>query len=66
VLLNGLKASVQLAQSQPKADLRELVLAIQRLSREPLREVIFERQRVKDVAAEALRQLAAHARPEAP
>lgn len=65
VLLNGIKASVQLAQVQPQADLSELVPAIDRLQRSPLREVIYERQRVKDAAAEALRQLAERARPDA-
>jgi hypothetical protein len=66
VLLNGIKASVQLAQAQPQADLSDLEQAIDRLVRSPLREVVFERQRVKDTAQEALRQWPRRAHLDAP
>jgi hypothetical protein len=65
VLLNGIKASVQLALAQPQADLSELAQAIQRLQQSPLPEVVFERQRVKDTAAEALKQLRGRPQPAA-
>lgn len=62
VLLNGIKASVQLAQVQPAGELGELERAIRALQESPLSEVAYERQQVKDTAAEALRRMASRGR----
>jgi hypothetical protein len=57
VLLNGVKATLQLATANPPADLTPLKASLQSLSNSPLEKVLIDRQKVKTAAAEALRVL---------
>jgi HEAT repeat protein len=57
VLLNGIKATLQLAETNPSADLHALDQALQTLADSPLDGVKIERNKVKRAAAEALRRL---------
>jgi hypothetical protein len=57
VLLNGIRATVQLARSNPSADLSALREALQSLTSSSLETVTIDRSRIKSAAAEALRIL---------
>jgi hypothetical protein len=55
VLLNGISATVHLAESNPAADLSALKKSIEKLASGPLDEVTVDRNKVKNAATEALR-----------
>jgi HEAT repeat protein len=55
VLLNGVKATLQLATADPAADVAPLKQSLQALVSSPLEGVLIDRQKVKAAAAEALR-----------
>jgi HEAT repeat protein len=55
VLLNGIKATLYLSQSNPAADLTKLKHSLQNLSTESLQQVTMDRSKIKTAAAEALR-----------
>jgi HEAT repeat protein len=53
VLLNGIKATIQLGQANPDLDLGKLDVALENLAHSPLENVLIERGKVKNAAAEA-------------
>jgi hypothetical protein len=55
VLLNGIKATLHLAQANPSADLTSLKQSLQSLANSPLEKVLIDRSSVKAAATEALR-----------
>jgi HEAT repeat protein len=57
VLLNGIKATLHLADANPAADLSELKKSLRSLAQSPLGDVIVDSDRVKAAATEALRIL---------
>lgn len=57
VLLNGLSATVQLAEANPGADLAQLKTSIENLTNSPLEQLKIDRGKVKNAATEALRLL---------
>lgn len=63
VLLNGIKATIQLAKANPVADLSSLNDSLQKLATSPLENVTIDRSKVKSAAAEALRLIDASAPP---
>jgi HEAT repeats len=59
VLLNGIKATVQLAETNPSADVSALTGAIDKLIASPLESVTIDRNKVKNAATEARRLIEA-------
>jgi len=59
VLINGIKATLQLAESNPGADTAPLKAALQNLATAPLENVTIDRSKVKAAAAETLRLIEA-------
>jgi hypothetical protein len=57
VLLNGIKAALQLAEVNPNADLSQVKDALKSLAEAPLENVIIDRNKVKSAAAEVLRMM---------
>jgi HEAT repeat protein len=55
VLLNGIKAALHLAESDPRADFGPLKQSLQTLAAAPLENVLIDRDKVKRAAAESLR-----------
>jgi HEAT repeat protein len=53
VLLNGIKSTIQLAKTNPEADLTRLKAALEHLNSDPLEKVLFERGKIKSAATEA-------------
>jgi HEAT repeat protein len=60
VLLNGIKATLHLANAKGPVDLSPLVAALERLVNSPLDTVTVERSKVKAAATEALRLIQKH------
>jgi hypothetical protein len=55
VLLNGIKGTLHLAETNPAADLTALKNSLQKLTTEPLNQVTIDRSKIKTAATEALR-----------
>jgi HEAT repeat protein len=63
VLLNGIKATVHLAEANPDADLKPLIGALDQLISSPLESVTIDRNKVKNAATEARRLIQANKPP---
>ncbi|HMF12623.1 MAG TPA: hypothetical protein VKE94_09965, partial [Gemmataceae bacterium] len=59
VLLNGIKATLQLARANPTANLEPLNAALETLVHSPLEKVTIDRSKVQSAAAEAQRLMSA-------
>ena len=57
VLLNEIKAALQLAEVSPSADLAGVKESLQELADSPLENVLLDRNKVKSAAAEVLRRI---------
>ena len=57
VLLNGIKASLLLAETNPTADISRLKESLRNLSTSDLTSVTVDRSKIKEAAAEALRRI---------
>ena len=55
VLMNGIKATLTLAEANPQADLTQLKQSLEKLSKSPLEKVQTDRTRIQTNALEALR-----------
>jgi HEAT repeat protein len=66
VLLNGIKATLLLAETNPAADINRLKESLASLTTGNLASVTIDRSRVKEAAREALRRLEATASPSRP
>jgi hypothetical protein len=58
VILAGVQGTLALAEANPRADIQPLVDALKRLADSPLTEIKSDRQKLKNLAAEAHRKLA--------
>jgi hypothetical protein len=66
VLLNGVKATLTLADANPDADLSRLKESLQSLAKSPLELVLIDKSKVRNAAIEALRLLENKHRPHPP
>ena len=55
VLINGVRASLELAQANPQADLTEVKAALKALAESPLSQLQSDRSKIQNAAIEALR-----------
>jgi len=55
VLLNGIKAALQLAETSPSADLSQVKESLKKLAESPLENVKLDRNKIQSAAAEVLR-----------